>query len=367
MVIMESKIVFGKWEASALLINAICARIFLNFPRIAVEDSATAAWIEVVYFSIVSFLLFVLMQKLYKNFEGLDILDICEFTFGRISKVVLGFIYIFLFLFIGTIILREYAENLKVVSLPNTPISFIMAILLLAALVGAFSGIEAIVRFHVIVVPFIILGILIILIGAAKFYDINKIFPILGNGVPVILSKGLIRTSVFSPIIYLFFITPFIKTHKNFKLAGYIGMGISGLLLIVTAIVYLMVYPYPVSTESFLPVYQLSRLVSYGRFFQRIESIFLLIWVSSSLLYLSVILFFISYTFKKTFKIEYNKPLLIPFAIVIMSLSLLPPNLISAIKLEGIYNSFSGAITIALSLLILIGAVIKKDRRKRSN
>lgn len=364
---MESKIVFGKWEASALLINAICARIFLNFPRVAVEDSGTAGWIEVVYFSIVVFLLFILIQKLYKSFEGVDILDICEFTFGRISKVVLGFIYIFLFLFIGSIILREYSENLKVVSLSNTPISFIMVILLLAALAGAFSGIEAIVRFHAIVVPIIIIGLFIILIGAAKFYDINKLFPILGNGVPVIISKGLIRISVFSPILYLFFITPFIKTHKNLKLAGYIGIGLSGLLLTVTAVVYLLIYPYPASTESFLPVYQISRLVSYGRFFQRIESIFLLIWVSSSLLYLSIILFFVSYTFKKIFKLEYNKPLLIPFAIIIMSLSLLQPNLMSAIDMEGTYNTFSGAITIVLSLLILIVAVIKKDRRKRSN
>ena len=113
----------------------------------------------------------------------------------------------------------------------------------------------------------------------------------LGNGIPMIISKGLLRASIFSPIIYLFFITPFIKTHKNLKLAGYIGVGVSGILLIVSALAYLMVYPYPVSTESFLPIYQLSRLVSYGRFFQRIESIFLLIWVSSSLLYLSVILF----------------------------------------------------------------------------
>ena len=56
-----------------------------------------------------------------------------------------------------------------------------------------------------------------------------------------------------------------------------------------------------------------------------------------------------------------------PVAVIIMSLSFLSPNLMSAINLEGIYNTFSGAITIILSLLILDRSSNKKKSEKRRN
>jgi hypothetical protein len=66
----------------------------------------------------------------------------------------------------------------------------------------------------------------------------------------------------------------------------------------------------------------MGRLINYGRFFQRVEAMFMLIWAAAALLYLSTVFYFILHIIQKTFKLKYYKPLIIPFAILILNLSL---------------------------------------------
>lgn len=49
----------------ALLINTIVSRVFLNFPRNLVENSGNAAWIQIIYGTILAFIAFLIIEKLY--------------------------------------------------------------------------------------------------------------------------------------------------------------------------------------------------------------------------------------------------------------------------------------------------------------
>lgn len=352
---MENKITFGKWEAVALLINSICARIFLNFPRQIIEDSGTAAWIETLYFSLIVLLAFFVIEKLYTRFEGKDLIDIAEYGAGSIGRVIIGLVVTSLLLYIGPVFLREYAENMKVIALNVSPISFVMLFFLVGIIIAAYMGIEAIVRFHAMAVPIITVTFFIIIFGVAPYFNIDNFFPLLGNGVYSIVAKGAVNVSIYAPMVYLFLIPPFIKTHKNFKNVGYLTIGLSVFFFLVSCAAYLAVNPYETAIENFLPMYQMARLINYGRFFQRVESIFMLAWAATALMYLSVILYFICYIFKKTFKLQYHEPLIIPFAIIMFSLSFLPPNLMSAIELETkFYRSFAWIAAFALPILLLL-------------
>jgi len=126
------------------------------------------------------------------------------------------------------------------------------------------------------------------------------------------------------------------------------------------------VYPYPIALESFLPIYQMSRLIEYGRFFQRIESIFVFAWAASALGYLSIGFFFLVYVFKLTFKLKYYRPLIIPFALIVFVLAILPKSLMTTIKLETLYfRSTAWIIPFALTpiLLLIAGARLKSKKK----
>ncbi|MCX7923321.1 MAG: spore germination protein [Clostridia bacterium] len=353
----ENKIKFGKWEASALIITLIITQLILGFPRLMVETAGTAGWIVVLYVTILALLAFFIIEKLYSSFKGKDLLDISERIGGSILRILVGIIFLAYFIFIISIVLRSFAENMKVITLQQSPISYVTMFFIIGMIAGAYAGIEALVRFCAIVMPIILAGLLLIFIAVSPHFNFENIFPILGTGPIDIFGKGFLRVSVFSAISLLFFITPFIKTHKSFRTVGYVSIGVSAAFFFVGTFAYLLVYPFPIGVEGFLPVYQLSRLVEYGRFFQRIESVFVLIWAASALIYLSSVFYFIVYVFKKTFKLEYYKPLILPFAILIFNISLIPPNLVTAVELESKYiRTYVWIISFVIPIVILVTA-----------
>ncbi len=363
---MENKIVFGHWETVTLLINLICTKIFLNFPRVAAELAGNASWLLIVYLSALVLVLFFIISKLYSKFEGKDLLDIGEYAAGSAGRVFTGIVILIFLIYSISIVLREFVEDMKVISLPISPISFVLLFFISCMAIGAYIGIEAILRIHAIAVPCIAAGFLFILIAVLPSCDFTNLLPILGNGIPDITVKSSRSVAIFSEFFLLFLIVPFIKTNKNFKKAGYTALGISAFFFTSSAMLYIASIGYPTGKEVFLPIYTMSRLINFGRFFQRVEPLFLVIWSLAALLYLSTVFFFILYVFKKTFRLEYQKPLIIPFAVLIFTLSLIPQNLIAAIKLERIFfRGYAWIITFVFTILLLIIAkFFRKDVKK---
>ncbi|WP_176431512.1 GerAB/ArcD/ProY family transporter [Anaerovirgula multivorans] len=363
---MESRLSFGRWEAITLLLNTICVQIFIDFPRVMAEEGATAGWLLVLYNSAIVFFIFSFILKLFLKFEGKDLLDISEEIGGNVLRVIVGFFIIIYFAFILSMVLREFGEGMQVIAFPESPLNFIIMLFLVGIIAGAYFGLESIARFHVLAVPIIIIGLLIILLSVTQYYNFSNLFPVMGTGSYNIFINGFHRISTFSALIILFIITPFLKTHKDLKAVGFTTIGMAAVLLTVTTIIYLVVIPYPVAVESFIPIYQVARLIDIPRIFERIESVFIVIWTGSILLYLSVAFYFLVYTFQKTFKLTYYRPLIIPFAILVFNFSLLPDNYLSTVHLEAKYfSNFAWILAFGMTIILLgVGNIMKNKRQK---
>lgn len=350
----NNNITFGKWEAIALLLNTVGSRVFLNFPRNLAENSGNAAWIQIIYGTILAFIAFMIIEKLYAKFEGKDILDIAAQAGGNPGRILAGTILIAQIIYINSVILREYTENMKIVALTISPVGFISAFFIVGAIIAAYAGIEAIVRFHAITVPIVAIAYSFIQIGVLPYFDMTNFYPILGNGPEKIFISGFFTISTYAPLVILLFIAPMLKTHKNFKAVGYGGLGITAFFLILGTVIYIGVYPSYTRIEFFLPTYQLARMINFGRFFQRVESVFFIMWSATALMYLGATLYFLTYLFQKTFTLEYRKPLILPFAMLLLNVSFLPSSSTSAIQLEGHYGYFSWAISFGMTMILLI-------------
>lgn len=363
---MESKITFGKREATAFLINAINTQIFLTFPRVMTEVAGNASWILSIYISLIAFILFVIISKLYTKFEGKDLLDISEMLGGTIVRVVVGLAVIAEILFTLSITLRKFSEDVKVIELPFSPISFVNGFFVIAIIIAAYFGLEAIVRVNAIFVPITIVGFFLIILGVIPYFHFDNLLPIFGAGIPDILGKGSLKISMYSSLIYLFFITPFLKTKENFKSVGFTVLGLSSVFMTLSCFIFVGVISYPTSLESFIPFYDLARLIHFGDFFQRIESVFVIIWVLSAMLYMSTAFFFLVYIFKKTFKLQYYKPIIMPFIIIVFCTSIFPQSLMNTIFIETNYlRSFGWVVTFGVTIVLLVVANIVKKKHDK--
>lgn len=361
---MNKKTVFGNWEAVAIVLNVICTKIFLNFPRLAVESAGSAVWLFTIFISFLAFLLFMVIQKLYKPFAGKSILEVAELAGGRPGRIITGLAFMFYLGWVTAVYLRTFSENMKLVALTTSPLSFVELFFLSCMIAGAYFGIEAISRFHALAVPAVAVGFLLIMLGVTNKIDLSRLAPILGIGLDRIFLAGSLRVSIFSEFMLLFLLYPFLKTHKHMKTSGYWALGLSSFFLTLSAIVYVSVFPFPVALERTIPIFHIARLIKLGRFVQRVEAVFVLIWAAAALLYVTVNFYFILHIFQKTFGLEHYKPLIIPFAILIMNISFLPPNLVTAVTLEvGYFRNWSWIIAFAFPIVNL--AVARARSRKR--
>lgn len=365
---MQDRISFGKWEAVTLLINLICTKLFLYYARMTVEDAGTAGWIMTVYISLLVLIIYIVLIKLLKKFENKDILDIAEIAGGKPLKVVTGLVITVVLFFLTAAVLREFSEDMKVVSLPTSPLSYIMIFFIIGAVVGSFLGIEAIMRYHAIIVPVISAGFIIILLGVIPKMDLTNLLPIMGTGSYNIFGKGFFRSSIFSELLVLFLLPPFLGGYKNVKSVGYIAIGFSSVFLISGSLVYILTFPYPSSMESFLPVYQMARLINLGRFFERIESIFVFVWAMAAFIYLTASFYFMVYTFAKTTGLKYMRPLIPPFAVLVFSAAFIPRNLVTVINMKTqFFSKPAWFLTFAFTGLILIIANLQKRVEKEGS
>ena len=361
---MESKVQFGKWQATAILINALCTQVFLSFPRHISNKVGTSGWMLILAAFLISFLGFWIIIRLYKNFAGKDILDIADEFGGKISKILVGSLVLGFIIFLISITLRQYTEYIKLIILPVSPISFVTILFIVVMIFGAYFGIESLARFHVAVVPVIIVGFILILVGVSEYFSLDNLHPLLGNGAGAIIKNSLPAVSIYSPILFLFMIIPFIKEGECLKKSGYMGIFWATVCMVLSCVFYTGVVMYPNSSEYTLPFYHLSRLIDHGRFFQRIEAGFVFIWVAAAMLFLSTGLFLAAYIFKKMFDLEYYKPLIIPFAILILTMSLIPNSVMSATDVELAYiGTYGGVFAFGITMVVLGVASLVKMRK----
>ena len=362
---MHNRIKFGKWEAVALLINSICTKLYLYYTRMTVEDAGSAGWILSIYISLITVVIFTVLMRLYKRFEGMDVLEISEICGGKILRVLTGLIIAGVLFYLTVVTMRGFSEDMKVISLPMSPLSYVMVFFISGVIIGSFLGLEPIVRYHAILVPIIAAAYLFILAGAVKLIDVSNLYPILGTGPSDIFGKGFFRISAFGEILILFLIAPYIGDHKYVKRVGYTAIGVSSAFLILGSFTYILSFPYPSNLEPFLPLYQVARLINYGRFFQRIESIFVFIWATAALMYLTVNFYFMVYVLAKMFDMKFVRPLIMPCAVIVFSTAFVPQNLISVLNTESnVFNKLIWVVSFGYTGLILLIANLRK-RAKR--
>ena len=174
--------------------------------------------------------------------------------------------------------LRSFAELIKTMGFETSPISFVIVFFFVGVFLGAYMGIEVLVRFMAILVPVTLVSFGIFIVALMPLADINNVFPLFGEGVYEVFVRGSLRLSYFSELLFLFLIVPFLKTQENFKRSGFVAIIISAVVFLSITLIFTTIYPHPVPREELLPAYQLGRIIDYGRFFKRLESTLIITW-----------------------------------------------------------------------------------------
>lgn len=355
----------GTFEAISFLVIVMINRIILNNPKEIVDSVGASAWINVIVISVVAILFVLVISKLYKNFIGKDILDISEYLGGKFLKKTVCLIFGLILLYIAAIVLRNFSDSLQKIFLVNAPVTYIMFFFLIGMIVINKLGFSTIAKINLFNVIIIFLSILVIFIAPIRFYDISNLFPIFGNGIDETFFSGLTNIFVFSGIGYLYFIMPYLDKPQKFKKIAVISIIISSVYLLLSVLSLIGLFSYLITSDDFFSVLLITRIISLGNVFDRVDAIFLLVWILTFLVYLSFILYFLLYLYKNLANnSEQNGPIYL-ISTLIFVLGLLPENVIEINFLENKILKY--IILIFLFILPLILFILANLKYKRKN
>lgn len=350
---------FGLLEAICLTTLVIVPKIFFTSTMAITKDLGTAAWYGTLISCITSIIFFMFLYLLMKRFPQKNLVQVFEASLGKILGKTAAIIFCAYFLYYCGVNVREFLEMLKAFILPYTPPSIILFTFLSIVALIAFYGLEAVSRLAYISFLPVMGGLITILVLASTYYHPDLIKPYLGHGLGKTLSIGFLRSSAYSEVVILATIINSIHGLKNLKKAGIISLILSGLTFSLTLFCYIITFGYSVGSENISGVYLMSRLIYFTRFFQRIESVFLFIWVISSLVTISAVFYIALSTYCKTFNISNHRPLIIPFLFLVFMIALIPNNISETIQYHMLLvRQYSGIILYGLPVLALLVSIV---------
>ena len=325
-----------KKELTSILINAIFAKMLLTYPRGIVLNSGSAAWIQVLYNFVVAFLIFFVTITAYRGKQ--NVIELAGIFGGKALRIIVGVIIFAVLIMNFVNIMRIFPETIKIVLLQDTQLEVIMAVFVIAIIIGAYTGIESIARIHYLFLPIAALVFVVFLAMLLQYYKLDNIMPILGNGAKSILVSGFNSISIFSDMLLLYVLIPNAQNLDEAKQSGYKAIIIGGGVSVILMLAYCLTHTYPVSSEFMLPIYQMARMIHLSSFFSRFEPFLQFVWTILILLYSSLYVYTISYVWQVTFNLKSGNPIIIPVALICHAAAMLPNSIINGVKMESVMS-----------------------------
>lgn len=351
----------GYREGIALLAITLSSKVFLTCPRNLISEGQTAGWLVSLAHLLVALVAVLPGLVLLKKYPDRTLIEIAEESGGAVTGILVSLLMFFFFVFTVIIILRQFTETVIVALLPTTPISIITLFFLLGMVYPCYQGIESLSRGAWLLMPYLLIGLFGVLALVLPKANVDYILPFWGAGLPHVLKAGALKSSMLGEILLVTLLNPYLRDRQKLTPVVIGSLVIYGVLFTLTVLIYQMVFPFPSATSlGPYPLYNMARLVYFGRFLQRVEAIFVFIWVFSLLVAMSAIFYGASVSLARGLKLPVYRPLLFPVAVLVYSLNFLVPNFPSAAWLDAeVLHNYGWTIAFGLPALVWLLSRVK--------
>jgi len=359
----------SSYQIILLLIIYRLVVAFSFMPAVNVSPGNQDIWIAVVL-SIPYTILFCLPILFLSNkFNDYTLVEYMEIIFGKFLGKVIGLFYTFVFLIFTIAYVSILAEILDSTMYPSMPTIVTISIMLITCSYISFKGLEPIARGAEVFAPFILTVIFIFPMLGFNNLDFKVLLPILKDSTFIDLNKGAIEIALkFADVLILAMVTPNLekkeKLNSIFIKSVFFGVLASNFVFIIS----LAALGIEQTKHSNFPFFTFARLINVYDFIQRIESIYVISWVTGNIGKTSGYLYFSTVSFAQILNKKNNSKYIIPLALVTLIISLIFKDRNSVIGVNEPLQRIL-LITILISIIIIpfIALIVYLLRRKKIN
>lgn len=298
-------------------------------PAMLAGHTKNAIWLVPIASFLILLPSFLLLMHLLKKYESYNLVELIQYLLG--SKIgTLLCLLIFLSAFIVIVLdIRNYVEQVNYLYFPNASTTFIFTLFLLVCFIIASKGLESIGSISWMFLPFILFTIIFILWLGQSNAVWNRIFPIFGNGLGVILKEGWNKSSLFLEVFLLTIGYQAFREPKFFRRGVYLGSGLAFFFITSFYLTYAIVFDYNSIENIAFPYQETTEIVTLGHFFTNVSTFFMVGWLICSFLRFGVFLYLLVWIFGAIFKVKPFESYLFPFCFLILTLGSITPSFVA--------------------------------------
>ncbi|WP_027366156.1 GerAB/ArcD/ProY family transporter [Desulfotruncus alcoholivorax] len=351
--------VVGASEAITLLFIFISSKVFLTYTVFYYHKGLNASWVIPLITTIAGVVVALLLVALLNRYPGLDLVEIGEELAGPYLNLLFAFFYLALLLLGAGMALRGTSEGVVSGFLTDTPISLVIAFFITGTMVVSYLGLEAVARTARFFVSVLVVTALVLVALTIPLWHWDAFFPLLGPGPLKLLLGSLNFTGDFVQIILLGLICHFLPAGR-IRAIGVGGTLIAGFFLFLFTTVPILVYDYPPVTELMLPSFELARIINMGRFGQRMEVLFVPLWVFGNMIFLSISYYAAAVVLTRICKLRDYRPFVLAATVLTAVIAFIPQNVIQAAYWSQLYlGRYSLGMLVAIILLLLLISIFR--------
>lgn len=306
-----------------------------------------------------------ILSRIWQRFPALTLFEVAERVLGKLLGRLVSLLYLLFLALLLCLNLRMVGEFFLFAFLPRTPILVVTCVLALLAVWAARAGIEVIGRAAQVVFPLLIGSILLLVLLLVKEIRLEELLPlrILVTG-PLPHLQDMVNVSArMVEVVWAGLLVPFVDDPKGLWRAGVRANLWLGAVWTVMNIAIIGILGRQIQ-HYFFPFFASVRMVQVAEFVERIDSLFLAVWLFGMFLRVSILLWSIAAGTARLVGAASYKALVLPLGGIVLWYSLLLAQTFDEVQealASEFFTPFAMLFGTLLPLLLLIIASLRRQ------
>lgn len=304
-------------NAGSIIALIIMSGSFVNGASKTGQD----AWISVLIASVAAFPIMLLYSRIVHLHPGLSFFDIIEKVFGKIvGKGIIAVLTLCL-LHLSTLTTRNFSEFTNVLSLGQTPILVIIAVMLVVAAYLAKSGFTSVGKWSSIILGTVLFTFALTVFMAFDVLKVSNLQPVMDHSIGELASEAYSMGVIsFGEAMLAIIVFGSLKKDESPYKAYIGGFLIGAFVMEALTLRNIAVLGGEMMKISIFPSFTTSRVIRFGNFLEHVESIISFNLVVMGITKISMCLRAVSMGAAKLFNIHEDRRLLGPVALLSLSI-----------------------------------------------
>ncbi|MFZ5652326.1 MAG: GerAB/ArcD/ProY family transporter [Bacillota bacterium] len=309
-------------QAVLLIVSTILPTSIMFLPAMIYKEAAQDSWMSVILVTAFGLAAGMVIAGLGTRFPDKTIVQYGGLVAGRNLGWAIGLLYAAFFLYINTFIIREFAEMMITIFLPETPLLVFSVGLVMASAYAVRGGLEVLARANEIALP-VALGLLLLIVALiSPEMQFEHFTPALEKGFLPVLKGAYSPALFFAETVVMLMLIPYLNRPREAGGTVFRGVAIIGLFQLMAVTASIAAFGAKTARAQF-PTLFLARQVSIADLIERVEPFIMLIWVFGGVMKVGVFYYCCVLATAQWLNLKEYRALVLPTGALLTALSVL--------------------------------------------